>query len=61
MRKREVMADRIVEESINTVMEMTVMTEGGTGPEKGHSPEIMATMLETEVHITFGSQREHFT
>ena len=39
------MADKIVEESIETITQMTVMTEAGTGPEKGHFPEIMATML----------------
>ena len=43
------MVDRIVEESIETVIEIIVMTEAGIGPEKGCFPEIMATMLETEV------------
>ena len=43
------MADRTVKESIETVIGMTVLTEAGTGLEKGHFPEIMATVLETEV------------
>ena len=48
------MADRIVEESIETVIEITVMTEVGTGPEKDCFPEIIATMLETEVQALVG-------
>ena len=43
------MADRTVEESIETVIGMTLMTEAGTGLKKGHFPEIMATMLEIEI------------
>ena len=31
-------------ESIETIIEMTVMIEAGTGLEKGHFPEIMATI-----------------
>ena len=46
--------DKIVEESIGTSMEMIVMTETGTGPERGHFPETMATILETEVQATVG-------
>ena len=38
------MVDRIVEESIETIIEMTVMTETGTGLEKGHFPEAITTM-----------------
>ena len=38
------MVDKIVEESIETATEMTVMTEAGTGLEKGNFPEIMATI-----------------
>ena len=34
------MADRTIEESIETVIEMTVMTEAGTGLEKGHIPDL---------------------
>ena len=48
------MADRIVEENIETAIEMTVMTETGTGLERGHFPEIMATMIETEVQAIVG-------
>ena len=33
---------------------MTVMTEAGTGLERGHFPEIMATMLEIEEQATVG-------
>ena len=42
------MVDKTVEESIETAIEMTVMTEAGTGLEKGHFPEIM-TVKELEV------------
>ena len=52
------MADRIVEESIETIIEMTVMTEAGTGSEKGHFPEIMATMLETETQAVVGPDQD---
>ena len=37
------MVDKIVEEHAETAIEMTVMTEAGTGLEKGHFPEIIAT------------------
>ena len=47
------MVDKIVEESIDTAIEMTVMTETGTGLEKGHFPEIMGT-IELEVQATVG-------
>ena len=43
------MVDKTVEESIETDIEMTVMTEAGTGLEKGHFPEIIAAILEIEV------------
>ena len=45
------MVDKTVEESIETIIEMTVMTEAGTGLEKGHFPEIMA-IIELEVQAT---------
>ena len=48
------MIDRIAEKIIETALEMTVMTEAGTGLEKGHFPEIMATILEIEVQATVG-------
>ena len=37
------MTDRVAEERIGTITEMTGMIEAGTGLEKGHFPEIMAT------------------
>ena len=45
------MVDKIVEESTETTIEMTVMTEAGTGLEKGHFPEIMA-IIKLEVQAT---------
>ena len=42
------MVDKIVEKSTKTAIGMTVMTEAGTGLEKGHFPKIMAT-IELEV------------
>ena len=48
------MIDIIVEENTETTLGMTVMTEAGTGPEEGHFPEIMATMLEIKVQATVG-------
>ena len=48
------MVDKTVEGGIETAIEMTVMTEAGTGLEKGHFPEIMATVLELEVKATVG-------
>ena len=38
------MVDKIAEESIETIIETTVMTEAGTGLEKGYFPETMATI-----------------
>ena len=38
------MVDRIVEESIERIIEMTVMIEVGTGLEKGHLPEAIITI-----------------
>ena len=48
-----IMVDKIVEESIETAIEITVMTETGTGLEKGHFPEIMA-IIELKVKVTVG-------
>ena len=42
------MVDKIVEDSTETATEMTVMTEAGTGLERDHFPEPIATMLELE-------------
>ena len=52
------MVDKIVEESIETAIGMTVMTEAGTGLERGHFPEIMATMLEIEVQAIVGPDQD---
>ena len=38
------MVDRIVEESIETIIEMTAMTEAGPGLEKDHFPEVITTI-----------------
>ena len=48
------MIDRIAEGIIETAIEMTVMTEAGTGLEEGHFPETMAIMLETEGQAIVG-------
>ena len=42
------MTDRTVEENIETITEMTVMIEAGTGLEKGHFPEAIAA---TEIGV----------
>ena len=47
------MTDRIAEESIEISTEMKVMTEAGTGLEKGHFPEAIAA-IETEVQAIAG-------
>ena len=46
-----IMVDKTVEESIETAIEMTVMTEAGAGLEKGHFPEMMA-IIELEAQAT---------
>ena len=51
------MVDKTVEESIETAIEMTVMTEAGTGLERGHFPEIMAS-IELEVQAIVGSGQD---
>ena len=38
------MVDKIAEESIETIIEMTVMTEAGTGLKKGHFQETIVTI-----------------
>ena len=45
------MVEKMVEDNIEAAIEMTVMTGGGTGLEKGHFPEIMA-IIELEVQAT---------
>ena len=53
------MADKTVEENIEIAIGMTVMTEGGTGLEKGHFPEIMAiTELEVQAKVDPGQDPE---
>ena len=42
------MVDRIVEESIETIIKMSGMTEAGTGLEKDYFPEAKTT-IETRV------------
>ena len=51
--------DIIIEESTETAIEMTVMTEAGTGLEKDHFPKIMAAMLEIQVQATVGPGQDH--
>ena len=48
------MVDKIVKESMEAIIEMTVMAEAGTGLEKGHFPETIATILEIGVQATVG-------
>ena len=52
------MVDKIVEESIEAIIEMTVMTEAGTVLEKGHFPEAIATILEIEVQAIGGAGQD---
>ena len=53
------MVDKTVEENIKTAIEMTVMTEAGTGLERGHFPEIMARIeLEVQAKVDPGQNPE---
>ena len=52
-----IMVDKTVEESIETAIEMTVMTEAGTGLEKGHFPQMMA-IIELEAQATVDSGQD---
>ena len=45
--------DRIIEESIEIITEIKVITEAGIGPEKGYFPEAIAA-LETGVQEIIG-------
>ena len=47
------MTDRIAEDSVGIITEMAVMTEAGTGLEKGNFPEAMAA-IESEVQAMVG-------
>ena len=44
---------KAVKENTETTIEMTVMTEAGTGPEKGCFPEIIA-IIELKVQVIVG-------
>ena len=46
--------DRVVEENTETAIEITDMTEAGTGLEKDHFPETVTTILEKEVQAIIG-------
>ena len=46
-----IMVGKTVEENIEVAIEITVMTEAGTGLKKGHFPEIVA-IIEIEVQAT---------
>ena len=53
------MVDKIVEESTETVIEVRVMTEAGTGQERGCFPDIMAPLkLEEQATVGPGQDQE---
>ena len=53
------MVDKTVDETTEIAIEMTVMTEAGTGLEKGHFPEIMAIMeLQVQAIVDPGQDPE---
>ena len=53
------MVDNRAEEGSEIAMEMTVMTEAGTGLEKGCFPEIMEIIeLEAQATVDFGQDPE---
>ena len=55
----EIMVDKTVEENIEKAIEMTVMTEAGTGLERGHFPKIMAIIeLEVKAKVDLGQDPE---
>ena len=51
------MVDRTVQESKETIIEMTVMIEAGTGLEKGHFPEAIIT-IEIGVQAIVGPDKD---
>ena len=51
------MVDKTVEENIETAIEMTVMIEAETGPEKGHFPEIMA-IIDLDIKAIVGQGQD---
>ena len=55
----EIMVDKMVDENIEIAIEMTIMTEAGTGLERGHFPEIMAIIeLEVQAKVDPGQDPE---
>ena len=55
----EIMVDKTVQENTEIAIEMTVMTEVGTGLERGHFPEIMAIIeLEIQAKVNPGQDPE---
>ena len=53
------MVDKTVEKNIETAIERTVITEAGTGLEKGHLPETVAiTELEVQAIVDPGQDPE---
>ena len=55
----ETMVGKTVEENIEIAIGMTVMTEAGTGLERGHFPEIMAIIkLEVQAKVDPGQDPE---
>ena len=53
------MVDKTIEENIEIAIEVTVLTEAGTGLEKGHFPEIMAIIeLEVQAMVDPGQDPE---
>ena len=54
-----IMVHKTIEENIETAIEMTVMTEAGTGLERGLFPESMAIIeLEVQVKVDPGQDPE---
>ena len=51
------MTDRIIQESIEAIIEMTVMIEAGKGLEKGHFPEAI-TAIEIGVQAIVGPSQD---
>ena len=53
------MVDKIAEERTETTTEMRYMVEVGTGPKRGHLPEIMAIIeLEAQAIVDSGQDPE---
>ena len=55
----EVTLEFTAEENIEMIMGMTVMIEAGTGPKRGHFPEIMAIKeLEVQTKVDPGQDTD---